>query len=178
MTKEVEDLRRTAKAISDSRQTISNDDMDSLLKERKERKEKKPWRLPDNWFLYALVFILTCAVILLGNRLHEQEKFTAQIKSDLDKAYVTLTPKSMTGLAPTADGMIMDNGAINYEALKNTLISDLSFIQIQAQNSNITEADVKRIARDIVAYYKINEDKIAKKRGWKNYIYWKEINNY
>ncbi len=46
--------------------------------------------------------------------------------ADLRKLIEQRPSSNLTGLEPTEDGMIMDNGAINYDALLNTLKADLA----------------------------------------------------
>jgi len=43
-------------------------------------------------------------------------------------------------------------------------------------NGGFSESEIKRIARYQIEYYKRQEDKIAKSKGWKNYITWDQVN--
>lgn len=42
-------------------------------------------------------------------------------------------------------------------------------------SGGLTERQVNTLAREQIEYYKRNEDAIAKRKGWKNYITWGEI---
>ena len=96
-----------------------------------------------------------------------EEVFVTEPADDLGKAIVTQHADNRLSMEERMIDLESKLAAITstINNTNNTLIPDGSPL----------EKRISELARDQVAYYKTIEDEIAKKKGWRNYITWRQI---
>ena len=143
-------------------------------------KIKVGFKFIERFIIYGLIALLA---IGLGYQHLKHEKDIGEVRADISEAKtIALAAMDLqkkptfntTGLKPTADGMIMDNGAINYDALVLALKTDETLIngflnRIPKQeifptigaSTGLSEKEVRIIASGVYKYYWRHAEKLA-----------------
>jgi len=164
-------------ASSDSRQNRTFDVPDSA-KPNSDLYEDTPAEIgvkkARDWLFMLVLLLMVIVAILAMSVVHLYFKQGRDIDR-MSKYFDTTVdviggrPDNFTGLEPTADGMIMDNGAINYDALFSTLKADLTDdLPVPTETDpGLSERQVRTIASGVFKYYWKNaQDKAGDLPPW------------
>ena len=156
--------------------------MSNLLKDRKVQEENKLWPVLKEWGPRCLIVAMMAWIV---TDYFEDKKRDAEPASE---------PIAMPPL--TEEVFLTEEGATDEEkqlvsghADLRTIIERISdqetkiaaltrAINSGTSGDGVSEDRVKQLARWQIEYYKRNEDALAKKRGWRNYLTWDDIVNY
>lgn len=108
----------------------------------------------------------------------EEVYVVEDIATTEDKAIATQHADERSSIQLEVDSLRAQVAELNDKitAITKTVNSGGGLITLTIPDGSAIEKRVSLLAREQVQLYKLREDNIAKRKGWRNYITWKDLN--